>query len=211
MDRRLFLVAFRAGFAVVTLVAITAQTLDLGARGVLVPANFLSYFTIQSNLIAVAVFLIGAARWRTPTSATWDLVRGQAVLVMTVTFVVFAVLLGGTDVDVALPWVNSVVHQVMPIAVIADWLLDPPRSRIAFVTSLRWLVYPLAWTAYTLVRGAATGWYPYPFLDPANGGYGTVALYVVAILVFGAGLSAAIAWIGNALGARRGVTASAIP
>jgi len=42
MDRRLFLVAFRAGFAVVTLVAITAQTLDLGARGVLVPANFLS-------------------------------------------------------------------------------------------------------------------------------------------------------------------------
>ena len=36
-----------------------------------------------------------------------------------------------------------------------------------------------------MVRGALAGWYPYPFLDPANGGYGTVALYVVAILAFG--------------------------
>jgi hypothetical protein len=203
MDRRLFLVAFRAGFAVLTLVAIAAQALDLQARGVLVPSNFLSYFTIQSNLIAIAVFLISAARWRTPTSATWELVRGQAVLVMIVTFVVFAVLLGGTDVDVALPWVNSVVHQVMPIAVIVDWLIDPPWSRIAFATCLRWLVYPLAWTAYTLVRGAATGWYPYPFLDPANGGYGSVALYVVAILIFGAVLCAVISWVGNAVGSRR--------
>ena len=64
MDRRLLLVAYRVGFAVLTLVAISVQAAELQGRGVLVPANFLSYFTIQSNLIAVAVFLIGAARWR---------------------------------------------------------------------------------------------------------------------------------------------------
>lgn len=207
MDRRLLLVAYRVGFGVLTLVAIAAQALDAQSRGVFNVANFFSYFTIQSNLIACGVFLIGAARWRTPTSARWELVRGQAVLVMTVTFVVFALLLSGTDVDVALPWVNSVVHQVMPIAVIVDWLIDPPQHRLAFARSLRWLAYPLVWTAYTLIRGAVTGWYPYPFLDPANGGYGTVALYIVAILAFGAALSGAIAWIGTQLDGRRGALA----
>lgn len=202
MDRRMLMACYRFGFAVLTLVAIAAQLLDLQARGVLVPANFFSYFTIQSNLIAVAVFLIGAARLRTPTSAAWELVRGQAVIVMTITFVVFALLLSGTDVATAVPWVNTVVHEVMPIAVIVDWLIDPPLRRISFSKSLRWIVYPLIWTAYTLIRGAVVGWYPYPFVNPANGGYGTVALYVVAISVFGVILGALLAWVGNALGDR---------
>jgi hypothetical protein len=123
---------------------------------------------------------------------------------MTVTFVVFALLLSNTNVDTALAWVNTVVHTLMPLAVMADWLLDPPRSRITFRDGLVWLVYPLAWTAYTLVRGPIAGWYPYPFLDPANGGYGTVALYVVAILVFGVALCWLVSWIGNRLGSSRG-------
>lgn len=45
-------------------------------------------------------------------------------------------------------------------------------------------------------------WYPYPFLDPANGGYGTVALYCVGIAVVVFVISAAVVWIGNL--ARRG-------
>ena len=35
----------------------------------------------------------------------------------------------------------------------------------------------------TLVRGALDGWYPYPFLDPANGGYGQVRVTAVAVTV----------------------------
>lgn len=61
----------------------------------------------------------------------------------------------------------------------------------------------LAWTGLTLVRGALDGWYPYPFLDPVNGGYGTVALYSLGIL----GLLVLTIWlaatIGSALRARR--------
>jgi hypothetical protein len=35
----------------------------------------------------------------------------------------------------------------------------------------------------TLVRGAITGWYPYPFLEPAAG-LATNALYIGGISVF---------------------------
>jgi hypothetical protein len=194
--------AYRFGFAILTLIAITAQALDLNAKGIFTPLNFFSYFTIQSNLIAVVVFLVGAARWRATPSPTWDLIRGAAVVYMTVTLIVFALLLSNIEVDTALVWVDAVVHKIMPIAVIGDWLIDPPRQRISFVTSLRWLAYPLIWTAYTLIRGPLVGWYPYPFLDPSNGGYRTVALYVVAILVFGVVLCAVIAWVGSQLGSR---------
>jgi hypothetical protein len=36
-----------------------------------------------------------------------------------------------------------------------------------------------------MIRGPIVGWYPYPFLNPAQpGGYGAVAVYVVAIAGF---------------------------
>ena len=202
MDARAVIRIYRFGFALLTIAAIVTVSTELANQGRFEPANFFSYFTIQSNLIAIAVFLVGAARPAT-SSWAWTLVRGQAVLVMSVTLVVFALLLAGTDVDVATPWVDTVVHRIMPIAVIADWLIDPPALAIPFRTSLVWLTYPLLYAGYTLIRGSIVGWYPYPFLDPANGGYVSVALYIVGILAFGIALCAVIAWVGNAVAGRR--------
>jgi hypothetical protein len=45
------------------------------------------------------------------------------------------------------------------------------------------VIYPLAWTVLTVIRGALDGWYPYPFGDPANGGYGAVVTTTVGIVV----------------------------
>jgi len=205
MTSRSALALYRLLFSLLALAAVVVQLADLADKGVLNPVNYFSYFTIQSNLIGVAVLLVGAATWRATRSSTMDLARGGAALYLTITFVVFALLLSGTDVDTAIPWVNTVLHQVFPIVVIVDWLIDPPLARLTLRQSLVWLVYPLAWLAYTLVRGAVVGWYPYPFLDPANGGYASVAAYVVAILVFGIVLCAIVVAIGNALNARRRV------
>jgi len=208
MSRRLLLAAARVAFALLTTAAIAAQLLQSADAGALVPINFASYFTMQSNVIGIVVFLVGAVRWRSPATPGWDLVRGASALNLTVTYVVFALLLSNTDVDVALPWVNTVVHTVFPLAVIADWLIDPPAAPISWARGLRLLAYPLLWLAYTMVRGALASWYPYPFLDPANGGYGTVALYVVAILAFGLVVMAALRIVGNVLQARRLIPAA---
>ena len=136
----------------------------------------------------------------------YDMLRGGAVVYMVVTGVVYGLLLSGTDVDVALSWVNNVVHRLMPIVIAIDWLLDPPVARIEPRRSLIWVVYPVAWVAYTMIRGALTGWYPYPFLDPAPNGYGPVAVTVAVILAAGIGLCLLVAWVGNTLGARRRAT-----
>lgn len=203
MSRRLALALARTALALLTLVAMAYQWSESSSRGVLVPLNFVSYFTIQSNAIGAAVFLAGAARWRRPATPGWDLVRGASALNLTVTYVVFALLLSNTDVDVANSWVNTVVHTVFPLAVILDWVVDPPAHPISTRASLAWLAYPVGWLAYTMIRGAITGWYPYPFLDPANGGYGSVALYIVGIFGFGLVVIAILRAVGNALRGRR--------
>ena len=84
---------YRLGFGALVLVAIIVQMVSLGQSGVLDPLHYLTFFTNLSNEIAAIVFLVGAARWRSDRSHAFDLVRGGAVVYMTITGVVFAVLL----------------------------------------------------------------------------------------------------------------------
>ena len=63
-----------------------------------------------------------------------------------------------------------------------------------------WLSFPLVWIVYTIIRGAIVSRYPYPFLDPVNGGYGRVAEYRIAILVSMVVVSAITVGLANAAG-----------
>ncbi|CAN5636346.1 Pr6Pr family membrane protein [soil metagenome] len=206
MNGRLFLRLYRVGFALAVVIAIGILVLDLVRLDRFDPLNFFSYFTIQSNLIAVAAFLL-AARSGGDRSHGLNLLRGGSVVYMTVTFVVFGLLLEGTNVDTTLAWVDFIVHKLFPIVVLIDWLIDPPRERVTVRQALLWLVYPLIWVAYTLARGALTDRYPYPFLDPTNAGYASVVIYIVAIFVFGLLVMAVVAMLGNWAGRRRAAEA----
>jgi hypothetical protein len=114
-----------------------------------------------------------------------------------VTFFVVITLLSGEDVQLDLVWVDVVLHKIFPIIVVADWIVDPPTTRLTTRDGLLWLVFPIVWVAVTLARGAADGWYPYPFLDPKNGGYGQVAFVVIAITIGFLIVSAIILAVGN--------------
>jgi hypothetical protein len=202
MVGQVVMAVYRGAFAILTLVAIAVQALALAAQGGFNPGNFLSFFTIQSNLIAAGVFIVGAEQWRSQRAPGLDFARGAAAVYMAVTGVVFFLLLRDIDVETRLSWVNSVVHEVMPLAVVADWLIDAPRAPIALGRALLWLAYPGVWIGYTLVRGAVTGWYPYPFVNPANGGYARVAVACRLIGLLVAVLCVIVAAAGSALRTR---------
>jgi hypothetical protein len=191
------LAAIRAVIAVLVLAAIAVQVSENVAQGTFNPTRFFAFFTILSNLFGAIVFLMLAARWREHRSSALDLLRGASVVYLTVTFIVVIWLLSGADLQVAIPWVDFVLHKLFPVVVVLDWLIDPPISWITPRRALAWLAYPLVWLAFTLVRGAIDNWYPYPFLNPVNGGYGSVAFYVTTILVGFLGISAITLWLGN--------------
>lgn len=183
MKKNLFTL-YKIVFGLLGFSAIITEIVATGQRGTFNPANFFSYFTIESNIIAVIAFLLGAlAIYSGKKTEGVDLFRGAATFYMVVTGIVFAVLLSGLDVELtAVPWDNIVLHYIIPVAIAADWLLDHPVHRIAFKKALVWAVFPTAYLVYSLIRGSSVGWYPYPFLNPTNG-YGPVAVVSVAILI----------------------------
>lgn len=196
------LTVIRAVSGVLVLIAIVAQALELANHGLFDPTRFFAYFTIQSNLVGVVAFAWLVLARNSPRSRRMELLRGAAAVYLTVTFFVVIVLLSGVDVGLQLGWVDFVLHKLFPVIVVLDWIVDPPTTRLVSRDALTWLVYPLIWTGLTLVRGAVDGWYPYPFLDPANGGYGQVAVTAVAVTVGFLVISLAIIALGNARGGR---------
>ncbi len=189
--------AVRLLSAIVVLLAIVVQSSALAAADAFDPSRFYAYFTIQSNLIGVVALAWAFRRRNAPPSRSLDLFRGAAAAYLTVTFFVVILLLSNVDVGLQLPWVDVVLHKIFPVIVVLDWILFPPATRLRYSDALRWLIYPLIWLAFTLIRGAADGWYPYPFLDPANGGYGMVAVMVAGTIIGFLALSAGYIWLGN--------------
>ena len=175
--------AYRIIVALVILAALLAIFPPIGGGGSLI--TYLSFFTIQSNLFAVIVLLWLALR--PPSAATVlraDILRGAAVLYLAITGIVFALLLSGAveAMEGRMVWANAILHQLSPIALFLDWLIVPPTPALTFRRALWWLVYPIGYLAYTLVRGAFINWYPYPFTDPgAVGGYDGVLVFAAAI------------------------------
>lgn len=190
--------AYRVVFAALTLAAIVYQIAFSADRDNFAPANFFSYFTIQSNIIGAVVFLLGASAMASRSSSlSWDLIRGGAAMYLTTTFFVYGILLAGLDdsLQTPVPWVNFVLHRLFPVVVVADLLLRPLAHRITFRQALVWAIYPMLYLAYSLVRGPIVDWYPYPFLNPdESGGYLGVAGYSVVILVGFLIFTAAIVW-----------------
>ena len=157
--------------------------------------NFFSYFTNLSNIFAALVLLLSVFSSKCKSR---DFLRYISTINMAIVGVVFAVLLRNVDLGALLPWVNFVLHYLMPVAIMLDWLVQPPASKLTKKRALVALLFPADYLAYVLVRGAQTGWYPYPFLNPANvGGYGAVAAYSFGIAAAFLLASWALLAIGN--------------
>lgn len=152
-----------------------------------------SFFTIQSN-IAVA-----AASWmlvRDPAadSPGFRVLRLDAVVAITVTGLVHWFLLRPLlTLTGANALVDTLLHVVVPLFAIVGWLLFGPRPRTSRSTIGLALSWPVLWLAYTLIMGALTGWYPYPFIDVGQLGYprtllnagGVTALFVLLFALAG--------------------------
>jgi hypothetical protein len=186
--------ALRLSAGVAVLVAVVTQIADQLSAGAFVPAEYFSFFTVQSSLVNVVVLLVGgwlALRHRSDPEL-FTAVRMSTVAYAAVTGVVYNVLLRDlpTDGFVGLAWPGELLHVWVPVFIAVEWVLAPGRAVLAWGRIGTAVCFPLAWLAFTLVRGVLTGWYPYPFLNP-DGPDGPVSViaYVVAISAFIIGVS----------------------
>jgi len=203
-----FLGVARIVLALVTAAAVGVQFAHGLQSPTFRPTNFFSFFTIQSNVFCAIILLIaGSYALRKRPSDELALLRGASTLYMLITGIVYAALLSGSEaaLQTTIPWVNLVVHYVIPLWMLFDWLIDTPALWLNYSAILaRWLVYPLGYVFYSLARGAVVGWYPYPFLNARLHGYPFVCAMIVAIAVFSLALGSALVWIAGRPRIRRG-------
>jgi hypothetical protein len=147
--------------------------------------NVFAFFTIQSNLLLGGTCLLLALdpdRWH---STLFKTLRLNGVLGIAVTGIVYhLVLAGADDLEGAAALTNFLLHTATPLLGVLGWLVFGPRGQTDGRVVAWSLVYPLLWLAFTLIRGEGTGFYPYPFVNVTEHGYGTVLLncLLVALL-----------------------------
>ena len=157
--------------------------------------NLFSYFTTDSNLItAMMLILATLVIWRNKAFGGWfRYLRGGAVVYMIITAVVYQVLLADTGAN---DWDNFMLHRLAPAFVVLWYILFPSAKSVSAKQANWWLLFPAAWTIYTLIRATIIDWYPYPFLNPAEvDGVSGVALHMIGIALGFVIVSQIVAWI----------------
>lgn len=197
-SQKLWKIIYKIFFALLGFSSLITEIAVLAERGTFNAVNFFSYFTVLSNVIISVSFLVSALATARGSTKKIDAFRIAATIYILVVGLGFAALLSGLEgvQFTVVPWNNIVLHYIVPIAAALDLVIDKPMKK-RFVSLLPWLAFPVLYAVYTMIRGAITGWYPYPFLNPAPNGYGSVALGIGGIVAIALIVTFVVSFIGK--------------
>lgn len=166
----------------------------------------LGFFTIWTNIIAAAALTVP---WLAPRSRamSWlmrPMIRGGIATAIVVVFATYHLVLAKLWAPQGMQFVaDLILHTLMPIVFVMDFLLFVQHGRIRAPDVLRWLVYPLVYSIVGLSRGLLTQEFPYPFLDTLQLGWTRVGINMIAMLCAFV-LVGALIWLADRyIGSRR--------
>jgi hypothetical protein len=77
---------------------------------------------------------------------------------------------------------DELLHDVMPVLFLIYWWRCVPKGTLRLKHIGAWVIYPLVYFAYALLRGDLLGQYQYPFIDVGTLGYPQVFVNAGGIL-----------------------------
>jgi hypothetical protein len=163
-------------------VLLIASAHDLGAIEATV--RYLSYFTIQANILAVLVLTAFAIKAGREEWLVHPFVRSAVAVYIAAVGLIYATLLrslwapqGGQLLA------DLLLHDVMPLGYLLFWLFLVRKAGLRWYDPLLWLIYPLFYLAFVIIRGKSSGFYPYPFIDVGALGYSRAMLNAGGIML----------------------------
>ncbi|RPE12754.1 hypothetical protein EGT74_04205 [Chitinophaga lutea] len=182
--------------------------LILAARTVSIPETlirYFSFFTIQTNILVAlcctVLVWLPAGKW----GRFFSRASVQAALTVYIGIVglVYNTILRFLWAPQGLQrGVDELLHLVIPVLFILYWLLYAPKKDLAWKQLPSWLIYPAAYMLYTIVHGAITNYYPYPFVDVAVLGYPVAMRNAAGVVLLFLAASAGVIALGRALAKR---------
>lgn len=157
--------------------------------------RFLAFFTILTNLMVAIVSTVAAIA---PDSRSGKLLAGAntrvgVLLYIGMVGIVYHLLLASSWNPQGWQLVaDRLLHTATPVMVAIAWIAFDDKRGLNLTALPQIIVWPAGYTIYSQIRGAADGFYPYPFLDAATLGYARVAMNA-------AGLAAAFLLAGGVL------------
>jgi hypothetical protein len=174
--------------------------------------NFFSFFTILTNCLAAVAMIVPVVAPGTAVGRFFDRPSARtaiAAYILIVGVVYHLVLRNIWDPQGWALVADVLLHYVTPALFLLDWLLFVPKGRVPWRTIFSALAFPLAYIGWTLLHGAQTGWYPYPFVNVTELGLEKVlmnsaglfgAFFAVTLLLTGINRL-----LGRVIGAGQGV------
>jgi len=165
--------------------------------------RFFGYFTVLSNLLVAGTSWAIALSGEPLETRLRRVLYVDALVGIAVTGIVHWVVLRPLlSLDGADWWADKLLHVVVPLLAVVAWLAVGPRGRVRS-GDVGWAVIPpVIWLVYTLVRGAVTGFYPYPFLNADAHGYPAVLATCAGVAALFLALAWGAAWLDRRLSAR---------
>jgi hypothetical protein len=148
--------------------------------------NFFSFFTILTNILVALALTLPII---TPQSVLGQFflrptvrsaIATYIIIVMAVVYFILRHLTSLTGWDLV---ADLILHYVMPVLFMIDWLFVVLKEKLKPKDPIDWLAYPIVYLAWTLIHGAYSGFYPYPFLNNGELGIARVLLNEAGLLI----------------------------
>lgn len=148
--------------------------------------SFFSYFTVLSNTL-VATVLTCELTSRESAARRWFLqpwVSSGIAVSIAVVGLAYSVLLRHLWHPEGWQWLaDELMHDVMPLLFLIYWWCCVPKGTLRLKHIALWVIYPVVYFAYSLLRGHLLATYPYPFIDVGRLGYPQVFINAAGLLV----------------------------
>lgn len=162
--------------------------------------RFFSFFTILTNLL-VGIYFIFCFINSLNNKKSFFTKSGNLTAVtvyITIVGLVYQLVLRGTWKPEGLQKVvDELLHTIIPVLVILFWIYYENKKELNYKSILQWLVYPIIYLFYILIRGYFSNYYPYPFVDVVTLGYQKVIINSAVLILIFSVLSALFIKIGH--------------
>ena len=190
IDNRLLAPAARllaSAARLLTAAAAIAGLAILGVAGGGVSPAHLLYFTNLSNAACVLLYAVLLVK----PSFVAPRLKGCVLMMLFVTMIIYHFMLSATgfvmqaNLKKSYVVANTLLHYIAPCLALLEWALFDKKGRFTWTDPLLWLLSPVLYFAFIMLRGASgavlTGpRYPYYFLDVDAIGAAGVAAYAAA-------------------------------
>ncbi|MEO6670950.1 MAG: Pr6Pr family membrane protein [Ferruginibacter sp.] len=159
--------------------------------------RFFSYFTITTNFIVASCCTLLLIKPFHKFFSKHSTLTAISVYILVVAIIHNFFLRSLWKPEGLQQIVDEILHSVIPALFLFYWILFVQKNKLSWTVILPWLIYPLIYLIFVLVRGTFSGFYPYPFLNADELGFRKVLINSAGITLLFIAVSILFVAVGN--------------